>query len=169
MNNMLQKNYLVVYYSHTGNTERIANLISKYLDCDIEKIEDMKKRSGPMGYVLAGRDGLLKKLTNIGNIKNDPSSYKTIIIGTPVWVSVTPAVRTYLSLYGNKIKNAAFFCTMEGSGGKKAFQDMEVVYGKKPISTLEIKLNEIDKDQFEEKIKEFIRRIKTLNNLYYSR
>jgi flavodoxin len=40
---------LVVYYSRTGTTRKVAEAIAGILRCDIEEVVDTKKRSGILG------------------------------------------------------------------------------------------------------------------------
>ena len=94
----------MVYYSRTGNTEKIGNEIAKILKADTEQIIDKKDRSGSIGWVVAGKDGMGKKLTKIETVKKDPAKYDLVIVGTPVLVNMTPAVRTYLRKFKGKFK-----------------------------------------------------------------
>ncbi|MGZ7109578.1 MAG: flavodoxin family protein, partial [Methanobacterium sp.] len=54
---------LVVFYSRTDNTRKVAEEIKNSLDCDIEEIIDTQNRSGPLGYMRSGRDASRGKLT----------------------------------------------------------------------------------------------------------
>ena len=64
---------LVVYYSRTGNTRKVAEEIENTLNCDIEEIIDTKNRSGLLNYITSGFQASRKKLTTLENIKNDPA------------------------------------------------------------------------------------------------
>ena len=66
------RNILVVYYSRTGSTRKVAEYITKQLGADMEAIIDMKKRSGVGGFVLGGKDSLNRKETKISEIKKTP-------------------------------------------------------------------------------------------------
>jgi flavodoxin len=131
---------LVVYYSRTGLTKKIAALISHELNADMDEIIDKKKRSGPVGYMTGGRDAMKGVLTGITYARN-PKDYDMIIIGGPVWAwTVTPAVRTYLDQNSDalKVKKVAFFATQGSSGSDKKFAVMEGMLKVKPISTLTV-------------------------------
>ena len=151
---------LVVYYSRSGNTKKIAEEISNKMKCDIEEIIDNKNRKGIIGWLRSGRDANSKKLTMIKEIRNDPSKYDLVAIGTPIWAGLmAPAVRTYIHENKGKFKNVAFFCTCGSSGDAKAFRDMEDYLKITPLSKLAI----ISKDfqtNHEDKLKEFIKGIK---------
>jgi len=149
---------LVAFYSRTGITKKVAEAISKILKCDSEEIFDTQNRAGGVGYFKSGRDSTMKKLTELKKIKNNPASYDTVIIGTPIWAwNVSTPIRTYLSQ--NKFKKVAFFCTMGGSGGKKAFKEMEKLCKEKPIAVLELKTAEVADNKHLQKVREFAKKI----------
>ncbi|MBD3355247.1 flavodoxin [Candidatus Woesearchaeota archaeon] len=134
---------LVVYYSRTGNTKKVAEDIAKELKADVDEIKDKAKREGFFNYFKSGYHAARKKLTEIGTAK-DPFKYDLVIIGTPVWSwTVTPAVRTYMDK--NEFKKVAFFCTCGGQKGK-TFEEMEKL-SKKPLAKLEIKEKQIPKSE----------------------
>lgn len=132
---------LVVYYSRTGNTKKVAEKMAEVLKCDLDEIQDQKNRSGIFGWLRGGVDAFNRRLTQIRHEK-DPKKYDLVIIGTPVWAgTMTPAVRTYLEQ--NEFKKVAFFCTYGGQEGK-TFQDMEKII-KKPIATLGLHRKDLGK------------------------
>jgi flavodoxin len=150
---------LVVYYSRSGTTATVAASVAKFLHADIEEVKDTKNRKGWIGYFFAGRDGWEKRLTQIAPISRDPSRYDLVIIGTPIWVNLTPAIRTYLTDNGNKIKKCAFFCTMGGSGGGPAFAEMESLCGKKPVGILELVSADFKDNSSKGKVRKFINKL----------
>lgn len=151
---------LVVYYSRTGTTARIAKELCAQLKCDSEEIRDKKDRRGYLGWFIAGRDGWGKKTTVIGKIKHDPSNYDLVIVGTPIWVNTTPAIRTFLMENAGKFKEVAFFCTMGGTGGKKAFLEMEELAGKKPVAVMELREGDVRGGSYKDQLGEFVSKIR---------
>lgn len=147
---------LVVYYSRTGTTAKIAKEIAENLKCDLEEIHDTVNRQGILRWFLAGRDGSLKKTTVIEKTKFKPSGYDRVIIGTPIWVNTTPAIRTYLIENANKFKTVAFFCTMGGKVSRKLFREMEQLTGKKPVAVMGLRYNEVANGTYKNTLKEFI-------------
>lgn len=151
---------LVVYYSRTGTTKKIARDIRKEFNCDIEEIIDTKDRNGPLGYLMAGKDATLKKLTKI-RTKKDPSKYDLIIIGTPVWAfTMSSPVRTYISAFRDKFKKIALFCTMGGSGDEKTLKDMEILAKKFAKAKLSLKTLDVQNNNYMDKLKKFIKELK---------
>jgi len=152
---------LVTFYSRSGKTKKIAETISKILKCDKEEIFDIKSREGIVGFLSAGTDANLRRLTAIKEIKNNPSLYDLVIIGTPIWSSnISTPIRTYLSLHKEGFKNVAFFCTRLSSDSKKVFDDMKNFTQKTPLALLQLTSREVARDQYMQKVKEFIKNLK---------
>jgi len=152
---------LVVFYSRKGTTRKIGELISKELNSESEEIIDPKRRKGIIGFIISGKDATLKKLANIEKIQKDPENFDMIVLGTPIWNrNMTPAIRTYITEYKNKIKNIAFFCTEGKKGGTRTFESMADLCEKKPVSMLEITKKDIKNEEYLNKINRFIQEIK---------
>ena len=152
---------LVVYYSRGGNTRKVAEELSKELQCDVEEILDTTNRSGPMGWLSSGRQASSKALTKLQPIKNDPSKYDLVIIGTPVWAShVSTPVRTYVTDNKDKLKKVAFLVTESRGGDEGAVKDMEELSGKTSSGTLVVKAPEIKNGEYQAKVKKFADSIK---------
>jgi flavodoxin len=114
---------LVVYYSRTGKTRFVAEKVIAELKADIEKIVDLKNRSGRFGFLKAGYDATRGNETEIAETQKSPSEYDLIVIGTPVWNSrPASAIRTYLKKNDLAGKKVAVFCTNEGMGEEKAVE-----------------------------------------------
>ena len=131
---------LVIYYSRTGRTKKVAEIISDILSCDIEEIVDTKKITGPLGFFHSGRQAIKKKLTVIKNTEKEPSEYDIVIIGTSVWVNtMSTPVMTYLDQNWKYFNKVAFFCTYGGTGVETTFYDMEGLCSQKPVSLLNLR------------------------------
>jgi len=152
---------LLVFYSRTGRTRKVAKLIAEGLKCDYEEIIDTKKRTGLiLGFLRSGFDAVKEKLTIIKEVQKNPDMNDLIILGTPIWGNrMTPAIRTYISENKNKFKKVAFFCTEGGDQGFKAFERMADLCGKEPLLTLEISKKEIKQDLHTKKINSFIQEL----------
>lgn len=148
---------LVIFYSRTGHTKKLGQMIFDVTKGEMEEIIDTKKRTGIFGYFSAGRDAMKKRITKIEPVKNNPADFDMVFIGTPIhsWGLSAP-IRTYLRENKGKFKVAGFFCTCEKNGFEKAFKDMEDESGIKPTSTLVIKEDELDKKEMPVRIGQFV-------------
>ncbi len=152
---------LVVYYSRTGTTKTVGKAIAKELKADSDEIIDLKKRLGPINWLIAGWDATRRRLTKIKTQKK-PESYDMIIIGTPIWgKNMTPAVRTYLTNNDLNRKKVGFFCTSGGDNVEKAFTEMKELAPKSAIvGKRGIRMREVKSDSYEEKVKSFVKSLK---------
>ena len=151
---------LIVFYSRTGITKKVAEAISEILECDIEEIRDTKNRKGALGYLASFKDAVSKKLTTIEEIKKNPASYDLVIIGTPVWIyTMSTPIRAYISQNKQTFQEVAFFCTQHVSSSNSTFRDMSELCGKKPAVLLELKTKDVKRDKYMQKVKEFTDKI----------
>lgn len=113
---MNEKN-LIVYYSLSGNTKRVAECIKEKVNGDIEELILEK----PYSKISSFTRGLVNiKSGKYPKVKNkiDFSEYDNIFLGAPIWYfTINPVVAGFL--VNNKIdgKNIYPFCTDDGSSG----------------------------------------------------
>ncbi len=112
---------LIVYYSFTGNTKKIAEEIAKKIDGDLAEIILTDSYSGTDEQInKQTEDEVKNKLTpEILPLKVSLDSYEIIVIGTPVWwLDIPPAIRSFLTKYDLKGKHLKVFITHGGNPGE---------------------------------------------------
>jgi flavodoxin len=151
------KKILVVYYSRTGTTKKVAKTIRDNLECDMEEISDKKNRSGIVGWLSAGRDAGRKSLTELNGILKDPSNYDLVIIGSPTWNdTVSTPIRTYIDRFKGQLTNVALFTT-QLSQETSTLRDMENLVGVHPIATITLnKKSDVDSGDYLKKVEKFL-------------
>ncbi len=110
---------LIVYYSLSGNTEKVANIIRSELKdgADIAVIETVKPYEGSYQSIVdQGHDEVRRGFCpEIKPMDIDLSAYGTVIIGTPVWwYTFAPAVGTFLKQTDLSGKRIVPFATNGG-------------------------------------------------------
>jgi len=149
---------LMVYYSRSGQTAKIARELADTLKCDVEEIIDTKKRSGILGCLRSGSDAMKKSLTVLERSVNYPAEYDLILIGTPNWAGhVSSPVRTYIHQNQAKFKELAFFCTAGSNDFAGPFNDMHEISGKSPVATLGVRGKKINDGSYKSEVQEFIK------------
>jgi flavodoxin len=134
---------LLVYYSWTGNTRKLAQKITSKLKCDVEEIYEKHKRKGKLDYMVGGFQAMVGMKSGIEKPKKNPSDYDLVLLGGPVWAGrIAPALRAYLS-QSKVIGNYAFFMSKGGGEHGKAVEGVETLTGKKPIAILAVKESEL--------------------------
>lgn len=157
---------LVVFYSRTGITRKVAETIARALSGDVEEIVAREDRSDFSGYGISREEAVLKKPAVIKATKKDPARYDLTIIGTPVWVqTVSSPMRAYISRKSKRFTRVAFFCTQDRSGAESAFEEMQELCKATPVATVEILHKDVEDNSYVEKIESFLVRIGNLNTV----
>lgn len=150
---------LVVHYSRTGNTEKVAAELAQALGADTEAIIDKKSRKGPIGWLSAGKDSSRKTPADIETPKKDPAGYDLVVIGTPVWAwTVSAPVLAYLRKFTGKFPEVAFSLTYDGNM-EKTFDDMTAAAGRKPKATLAVDARQLKRGEHTAQVKEFVAKL----------
>jgi len=130
---------LVVYYSRTGNTARLAQAIATELNADIIELKETTKRSGIIGYMKAGFAAMTHKQANLLPINKKIEEYDLIILGTPVWAfTAPPPVATFINENKTKIKKLATFATMTATGHTRTIEHIQQLYQQKLTAHLAV-------------------------------
>jgi flavodoxin len=149
---------LIVFYSRTGTTQKLAQALAEELgnNAVLEEIKDTANRAGVRGYLLSGRDATLRKLTKLEPFQNDPNDFDLVAVGTPIWSwNLSTPIRTYLENNKDRFKKTAFFAVMGGSGTERAAKEMEKITGIKNQAILGVKTTEIIKGDLTKELTNF--------------
>lgn len=154
------KKVLVVFYSRSGTTSRVALEIAKELDADVDEILSVQERKGAAGYLRSGFEALTKGLPSIRTTRN-PRSYELVVIGTPVWAgSISSPVRTYLYQHAKDFRSAACFCTMGGSGAESTLREMSALCGAGVHPTFHATTSDVRKDRHRRELVAFTTKLR---------
>ncbi|MDO5715488.1 MAG: flavodoxin [Tissierellia bacterium] len=110
---------LIAYYSRTGNTEKVANLVGEKMGGDMFKIE-------PTEAYPEDEDETKARLVEETEAKARPEydgevesfdDYDVIFLGYPIWNGdVPPTVKTFLEAHNFEGKKVVPFATFGGGG-----------------------------------------------------
>ncbi len=108
-------NKLIIFYSLSGNTKFIAEVIAKAINADILEL----KTENFMKYFWGGKKVMMKEKPKLMPLDKNPVDYDIIFIGTPVWAwDYTPPLHSFFSQVKLNGKKIALFCTNGGQRGK---------------------------------------------------
>ena len=130
-------NGLIVYFSRTGRTRKVAKAIQAATDFDLEEIEEEVGRGGPLGFLKSGMESTRRMLPKIKPLTRNPSEYDIVVIGTPMWAAnMSSPIRAFITEHKDTINTFALFCTGDGDEAEKVFASISELMGKNPQSTL---------------------------------
>ena len=151
---------LVVDYSRTGNTRRVAQRVAQACEADLEDICDARPRKGLWGWLRSGREAWKGLPAEIGPTSRDPADYDLVVLGSPVWAGhVSSPMRRYLLDQSGKLDRIALFVTEGGTGGVKALAEMTELAGQSPVATLELTERDLKKG-LEARLGDFVSKIR---------
>ncbi len=117
---------LILYYSRTGTTDKLAMLLQQELDADIEPIR-CGRYAGLWGYVRAAYDSLKRRLPDLETVNANLGDYDQLLVGGPIWTSypATP-LRAFLKANQSLPDRVGLFLTYGGhSPPEKAEADIQ--------------------------------------------
>lgn len=127
---------LIVYFSWSGNTRYIANMIAEKTGADIIELEVVKSYSSNYNQCLdeAKRDQRADARPQLRTKIENISQYDTIFVGYPNWwASIPMPIATFLESYDLSGKTIAPFCS---HGGGRLGQSVTAIGKLAPASNL---------------------------------
>ena len=152
-----ESNMLVIYYSRTGTTVKVAEAIAQATGADIERLVDTVDRAGAWGFLRSLRDAIGHRGTTLQPLGIDPTEYELVVIGTPDWGrSVSAPTRTFLETYRGRLRQVAFFLTDGKSDHAGIFREMASLAGKEPVASLGIPHDDVVKGDYAPQVQAFV-------------
>lgn len=156
-----QPRILIVYFSRSGATRKVAEMITEELDCDIEELRESDTRAGLCGYLRSGFEATFGIRPELRPTLHDPSAYDLVVLGTPIWnASVSSPVRTYADRNARHLRNVAFFLTQGGTGARRVFAQLTRLCGNAPVATLAVKARDLMEGAAKAETAEFVGMLK---------
>lgn len=112
---------LVVYFSRSGVTERLASQLASRLGADLEVIRTNESYTGVRGYLKGVWQSLLRRMPAVSR-GTDPAGYTNVIVCSPIWVGhLSAPMHSYLARFGAGIGPLAAIWV---SGGGAAYKNV---------------------------------------------
>lgn len=158
---MAKMKTLIVYYSYTGNNQKVAKELSNLIKADVVKLQDWLLQL-PLAalYFIGGMMASLSIPTQINYIDKNIDLYERIILMGPVWGwKLVPAIKSFIKKY-LKYKSKFSLLIICG-GGKKYFEqisnDFMKLTGEKPKKLLMLSERELKEAKYKDQLKTFVK------------
>lgn len=135
---------LVVYFSLSGNTRKVAKLAVRAAGADVAEVRAPRYGSGSFRFLRAAFDSWRGRLPAI-EVSGEPlGKYDFVLLMSPVWAghAATP-MRAYLAENHGRFKRTAFLLTCGARCPPRAFEEMAAHSGIKPEATFTLLDREI--------------------------
>ena len=123
---------LVAYFSATGTTKKVAEVMAEKLGCDLYEIKPkVPYTAADLNYMDKNSRSTLEmkdKSSRPEIVKDDfdISKYDKILVGYPIWWYTAPTIiNTFLEAYNFKGKEITIWATSGGSGLGASKEDLE--------------------------------------------
>lgn len=152
---------LVVYFTWSGNSKYIANLLKEALKVDIFEIQTVKKYSNSyvMAVAQAGKERMAKEKVELLNKIENISKYNKIILLYPIWWFTCPlAVFSFLEDIDTTDKIIYPISNHNGSGLGKSIEDIKKYCPKAIVKAgFSIKKSDVKKPEIFTTILEYVK------------
>ncbi len=116
---------LVVFYSRSGTTRRVASEVARALGAVTEEVVDDVDRAGISGYLRSCAEAVLRVGTHVQRPRHDPADFDLVVFCAPTWAGSVPSpMRSFLWQYGWGLRRVAFVATCGGRGADGVIDQM---------------------------------------------
>jgi len=116
---------LVVYYSLTGKTKLVSQIIAEALNATLVEITERRPIPIPFVYLSGGFRALTNRGSKINPVDVDLKQYERIFIGSPTWGSrPAPAVNSFIYQTNFEGRSVVPFFTMGGDNAEGALANI---------------------------------------------
>jgi hypothetical protein len=153
---------LVVYFSRTGVTERLATRLAASLGAGLEPVRPAVSYAGLRGYLKAIWHSLVRRAPFVVCERN-PADYSVVIIGSPVWAGrLSAPMRGYLTRFAGWIGPvvAAFWVSGSGQGYGGVRSEIEQLTGQGLLATASFSEREVRNGMADAKLEELAKAIR---------
>ncbi len=136
---------LIVYYSRTGTTAKVARSLARLCAADIEEIIDTRDRKGVRGFLRSLYEALRGATPDIAECRYNPADYALTILATPVWAGrMSSPLRSYVVKQRARLRHVAVLACMGGANGAPVLAAVAELCGKQPLAQLSLKQGDIE-------------------------
>ena len=136
---------LVVVYSHTGTSTRVADLLCSQQGWPRGTIRDEHPRLGAMGTLRCVLDSLMHHHPAIRYDGPDPADFRAVVLVTPVWMyRMAGPMRTFVANHREALHHVAVVATSGSGGASQVFAEVTRLLHRPPVLTLALRQQEVE-------------------------
>jgi hypothetical protein len=125
---------LVVAYSYTGNSRRLALLLCAQKGWPFGEVIEERPRAGGWGTLRCMLDSLLRARPTVRYEGPEPADFRTVVLVAPIWVGqLAGPMRAFVNAYRDRLQRVALMITMGGQGASNAVAEVARILGRDPV------------------------------------
>ena len=147
---------LVVCYSNTGTSRRVADLLASQFQWPRGEVREERSRTGLAGMLRCAADSLFKRHPAIRYEGPDPRDFETVVLIAPIWLAEMAApMRSFVRDRAPSLKRVAVISVMGGQGATNAFAEIDRILGRPPILSTSFTARDVDDGSYSSALEVF--------------
>jgi len=136
---------LVVCYSCTGTTRRLAQLLCSQHGWPLGEVVEEHSRAGAAGTLRSVLDSLLRRHPAVRYEGPEPEDFHTVVLMSPIWMyRLAGPMRSFVAAHREALRRVAVVLTMGSGGASNAVAEIAHVLGHAPILVGAFKTKEVE-------------------------
>ncbi|QRF62932.1 flavodoxin [Variovorax paradoxus] len=138
-------NVLVIVYSYTGTSRRVAELLCSQQGWPMAQITDARPRSGALGSWRCMLDSFFRRQPAIGYDGSPPSDFDAVVLVSPIWMlQLAGPMRSFVARQRDRLPDVAVLSVMGGQGAPNAVAEIGKLLGRSPVLSSAVTMREVD-------------------------
>jgi flavodoxin len=147
---------LVVFYSHTGTSRKVAELLCKQHGWTCAEITDELPRRGLPGYMRGVLDSVLRRRPPIRYDGPLPKSFDAVVLVSPIWAwHLAGPMRSFVTRRQDHLPDVAVISVMGGSGAANAVNEVSRILGRAPLLDAAFTQREVEDGSHAQRLRSF--------------
>jgi flavodoxin len=149
-------NILVVVYSYTGTSQRVAELLCSQQGWRMAEIRDARPRRGVLGNLRCLVESLFKLRPAIRYDGPLPRDFDAVVLVSPVWaLQLAGPMRSFVATRRDHLPDVAVVSVMGGQGGPNAAAEIAQLVGHAPLLSTAFTLREVEDGSYAARLEAF--------------
>jgi hypothetical protein len=147
---------LVVVYSYTGTSRKVADLLCSQQGWPMAKIVETRPRTGTMGSFRCLLDSLLHRHPPIRYDGPRTKNFDAVVLVAPIWGQrLAGPMRSFVDTRRDHLPDVAVISVMGGRGAPNAVAEIGRLIGRAPILDAAFTMREVDSGSFATRLEAF--------------
>lgn len=136
---------LVVVYSYTGTSRRVAELLSSQQGWPLGTVAEIRPRRGAEGNLRCILDSLLRRRPPVRYDGPPPEDFDLVVLVAPIWLlRLAGPMRSFVGRSGRALRRVAVLSVMGGQGAPNAAAEIAALCGSTPLLAAAVTQREAD-------------------------
>jgi hypothetical protein len=147
---------LVVVYSYTSTSRRVAELLSSQQGWQLAEITERRPRGGGLGILRCLLDSLFRRCPEIRYDGPPPIGFDAVVLVSPIWgLQLAGPMRSFVAKWRDGLPKVAVASVMGGRGAPNAAAEIGRIIGRAPILATAFTVREVDDGSFATRLHAF--------------